>query len=133
VPAIETMSFCPMSWAAVGPEGVGVWPGVGTGVAWGVAIGVGAGVTLAAAVGEGESVGSRVTPDVTDAAGEPVGAVEGPSAVSAGAADGVLEQPARSRTRRKAPDRFMVVRMRSSSSLNDGAAGPRVMPHAGPD
>jgi len=119
------MSFCPMSWAAVGPGG-GVPP-------TGVEIGVGAGVTLAVAVGEGERVGSRVASSVADGAGEPVGAVVDPRAVSDGDADGVLEQPARSRTSRNTPDRFMVVGLRSSSSLNDGAARPRVMPHAGPD
>jgi len=107
------MSFCPMSWAAVGPAGVGVWPGVGRGVA----IGVGAGVTSGVAVG----------------VGEPVGAVVDPSAVSEGDADGVLEQPARSTTSRKAPDGLMVFGVRSSSSLNDAAAGPPVMPHAGRD
>jgi hypothetical protein len=123
------MSFCPMSWAAVGRAGVGVWPGVGRGVA----IGVGAGVTFVVAAGEGESVGSRVTSGVAVGVGEPVGAVVDPRAVSDGDADGVLEQPARSRTSRKTPDRFMVFGLRSSSSLNDGAAGPRVMPHAGPD
>jgi hypothetical protein len=118
------MSFWPMSWAAVGPGGVVGWPGVGIGVAFAV----GAGVTLAVVVGEGERVGSRVA----DGGGEPVGAVVDPRAVSDDDADGVLEQPARSTTSRKTPDRFMVG-LRSSSSLKDGAARLRVMPHADPD
>jgi hypothetical protein len=96
----------------------------------GVEIGVGAGVTPGVAVGDGESVGSSVT----DGAGEPVGAVVGPRVVvSDGDAEGVLEQPPRSRTSRNAPDRFMVFGPRSSSNLKDGAARPRVMAHADPD
>jgi hypothetical protein len=115
------MSFWPMSWTAVGPGG-----GVPT---TGVAIGVGAGVTRGVAVGNGEKVGSSVT----DGDGEPLGAVVDPRAVSDGDAEGVLEQPPRSRTSRNALDRFMVFGPRSSSSLNDGPACPRVMPHADPD
>jgi hypothetical protein len=114
-----------MSWAAVGPGG-----GVPL---TGVDLGVGAGVTLAVAVGEGERVGSRVTSGVADGDSEPLGAVVDPRAVSDGDADGVLEQPARSTTSRKTPDRFMVVALCSSSSLNDVAARPRVMPHVDPD
>jgi len=123
------MSFWPMSWAAVGPGGVVGWPGVGTGVAFGV----GAGVTLAVGAGEGERVGSRVADGAGDGVGEPVGAVVDPRAVPDGDVDGVLEQPARSTTSRNTPDRFMVFGLRSSSSLKDGAARLRVMPHADPD
>ena len=115
------MSFWPISWAAVGPGG-----GVPL---TGVDFGVGAGVTFAVAVGDGEKVGASVT----DGVGEPVGAVVDPRAVSDGDAEGVLEQAPRSRTSRSALDRFMVFGLRSSSSLNDGAARPRVMAHADPD
>jgi hypothetical protein len=102
-----------MSWAAVGPGG-----GVPL---TGVAFGVGAGVTFAVAVGEGERVGSRITPAVADGAGEPLGAVVDPRAVSDGDADGVLEQPARSRTSRKTPDRFIEPQRRGSASSRDAA------------
>jgi hypothetical protein len=110
-----------MSWAAVGPGG-----GVPL---TGVEFGVGAGVTFAVAVGDGEKLGSSDT----DGDGEPLGAVVDPRAVSNGDAEGVLEQPPRSRTSRNALDRFIVFGLRSSSSLNDGPGRLRVMPHAGSD
>jgi hypothetical protein len=86
-------------------------------------------VILAVAMGDAENVGSRAA----DGTGELLGAVVDPRAVSDGDTDGVLEQPARSRTSRKTHGRFMVFCLRFSSRLNDGAARSRVMPHANPD
>jgi hypothetical protein len=114
-----------MSWAAVGAGGVEGWLGVGTGMA----IGVGAGVTLGVAVGDGERVGPGVNAAVADVSGEPMGAVVETSTVGDGDADGVLEQPPRSRTHSRTPGRFIdlpracviAAQRRSSASSRDAA------------
>jgi len=94
------MSFCPMSWAAVGPDGVGV----GVGVGFGVGLGVGATV--------GTSVGGAVRPGVgcgrpdeavpVDVLGVPLPGPNG-LAVGSGAWD---EQAARTTADRSANERF---------------------------
>jgi len=87
------MSFWPISWAAVGPDGVSVGVGVGFGVGVGTGVGFGAGVS----VGVGSLVG------LGEGVAGPNGVAEGP--LEAGTL-GVDEQAASTRAARIARGRL---------------------------